>query len=262
VDLAIRIISSLQGDARSLMNLLPAGHEYDLDSIWNILKSRFDRPLSPELAKNQLANLQQKRGETFLHLSLQIEKLIDRAYPLANEPMRQQLLLDHFIKSIANSAVRYEIRLKNPRNINQAKQMAEEISAIQMSEKFQRLTYVNKISCRNRDDSGSSSDEEEEGKKKRKSKVSQGEKSIPHSLSQKQNSKSAVNMPRKRSQPRVGLQSDQPDKSNYVHNNHHLNQNYHAPAPRYVNKDFRQRDDRRKFQPQYQESLCSASTVS
>jgi hypothetical protein len=203
VDLAIRIISSLQGDARSLMNLLPAGHEYDLDSIWNILKSRFDRPLSPELAKNQLANLQQKRGETFLHLSLQIEKLINRAYPLANEPMRQQLLLDHFIKSIANSAVRYEIRLKNPRDINQAKQMAEEISAIQMSEKFQRLTYVNKISCRNRDDSGSSSDEEEEERKKRKSKVSQGEKSIPHSLSQKQNSKSTVNMQRESGQPKL-----------------------------------------------------------
>jgi hypothetical protein len=254
VDLAIRIISSLQGDARSLMNLLPAGHEYDLDSIWNILKSRFDRPLSPELAKNQLANLQQKRGETFLHLSLQIEKLINRAYPLANEPMRQQLLLDHFIKSIANSAVRYEIRLKNPRDINQAKQMAEEISAIQMSEKFQRLTYVNKISCRNRDDSGSSSDEEEEERKKSKSKVSQKEKSSPHSLSQKQNSKSTVNMQRESGQPKVRLQSDQADKSNYVQNNHHLNQNYHAPAPRYVNRDFKQRDDRRKFQSQYQES--------
>jgi hypothetical protein len=254
VDLAIRIISSLQGDARSLMNLLPAGHEYDLDSIWNILKSRFDRPLSPELAKNQLANLQQKRGETFLHLSLQVEKLIDRAYPLANEPMRQQLLLDHFIKSIANSAVRYEIRLKNPRDINQAKQMAEEISAIQMSEKFQRLTYVNKISCRNRDDSGSSSDEEEEERRKRKSKVSQEEKSIPHSLSQKQNIKSTVNMQRENSQPKVRLQSDQADKSNYIRNTLNPNQNYYAPAPRYVNRDFRQRDDRRKFQPQYQEN--------
>jgi hypothetical protein len=254
VDLAIRIISSLQGDARSLMNLLPAGHEYDLDSIWNILKSRFDRPLSPELAKNQLANLQQKRGETFLHLSLQVEKLIDRAYPLANEPMRQQLLLDHFIKSIANSAVRYEIRLKNPRDVNQAKQMAEEISAIQMSEKFQRLTYVNKISCRNRDDSGSSSDEEGEERRKRKSKVSQEEKSIPHSLSQKQNIKSTVNMQRENSQPKVRLQSDQADKSNYIRNTLNPNQNYYAPAPRYVNRDFRQRDDRRKFQPQYQEN--------
>jgi hypothetical protein len=254
VDLAIRIISSLQGDARSLMNLLPAGHEYDLDSIWNILKSRFDRPLSPELAKNQLANLQQKRGETFLHLSLQVEKLIDRAYPLANEPMRQQLLLDHFIKSIANSAVRYEIRLKNPRDVNQAKQMAEEISAIQMSEKFQRLTYVNKISCRNRDDSGSSSDEDGEERRKRKSKASHEEKSIPHSLSQKQNIKSTVNMQRESSQPKVRLQSDQADKSNYFHNTPNPSQNYYAPAPRYVNRDFRQRDDRRKFQPQYQEN--------
>ena len=172
VDLAIRIVSSLQGDARSLMNLLPVGQEYDLDCIWNILKSRFDRPLSPEVAKNQLANVIQKRGETFLHLSLQIEKLIDRAYPLANEPMRVQLLLDHFIKSIASSAVRYEIRLRNPRDINQAKQWAEEISMIQASEKFQRMTYVNKISCRDEvedvDESSSEEDLEERKKNKRK----------------------------------------------------------------------------------------------
>jgi hypothetical protein len=254
VDLAIRIISSLQGDARSLMNLLPAGHEYDLDSIWNILKSRFDRPLSPELAKNQLANLQQKRGETFLHLSLQVEKLIDRAYPLANEPMRQQLLLDHFIKSIANNAVRYEIRLKNPRDVNQAKQMAEEISAIQMSEKFQRLTYVNRISCRNRDDSGSSSDEEGEEKKKKKSKVSHEEKNIPHSLSQEQNSKSNGNMEREGSQRKVRLQSAQADRPNYVHNTPNQSQKYYAPARRNDNRDFGQRNDQRKFQSQYQEN--------
>jgi hypothetical protein len=87
--------------------------------------------------------------------------------------MRQQLLLDHFIKSIASNAVRYEIRLKNPRDINQAKQMAEEISAIQMSEKFQRLTYVNKISCRNREESGSSSDEDMEERRKRNLKISE-----------------------------------------------------------------------------------------
>jgi hypothetical protein len=174
VDLAIRIVSSLQGDARNLMTLLPIGHEYNLDSIWNILKSRFDRPFSPEVAKNQLANLQQKRGETFLHLSLQIEKLIDKAYPLANEPMRQQLLLDHFIKSIASSAVRYEVRLKNPRDISYARQMAEEISTIQNSEKFQRMTYVNKISCKDRDEEieeSCSDDEIEKKKRKKKSNV-------------------------------------------------------------------------------------------
>jgi hypothetical protein len=252
VDLAIRIISSLQGDARSLMNLLPAGQEYDLDSIWNILKSRFDRPLSPELAKNQLANLQQKRGETFLHLSLQVEKLIDRAYPLANEPMRQQLLLDHFIKSIASNAVRYEIRLKNPRDVNQAKQMAEEISAIQMSEKFQRLTYVNKISCRNREESGSSSDEDVEERKKKKSKDSQKEQNIPHSLSQKQNTKGTVNMEHESSQQKFKLQSAQADRSNNFHNMRNQNQNYYAPVPRNFNRNFRQGNDERKSRPQYQ----------
>jgi hypothetical protein len=43
-DLAIRIISSLQGDARLLMTLLPVGQENQLDQIWNILKSIFDKP--------------------------------------------------------------------------------------------------------------------------------------------------------------------------------------------------------------------------
>jgi hypothetical protein len=176
VDLAIRIVSSLQGEARNLMTLLPTGHEYNLDSIWNILKSRFDKPFSPEVAKNQLANIQQKRGESFLHLSLHLERLINKAYPLANEPMRQQLLLDHFIKSIASSAVRYEVRLKNPRDINHARQMAEEIATIQNSEKFQRMTYVNKISCKDRDEDKeeSCSDEELVEKKKKKKTNFQG----------------------------------------------------------------------------------------
>jgi hypothetical protein len=63
--LAIRIISSLQCDARSLMTLLPVGQENQLDQIWNILKSRFDKPFPSEVAKNMLSNLQQRRGETF-----------------------------------------------------------------------------------------------------------------------------------------------------------------------------------------------------
>jgi hypothetical protein len=159
-DLAIRIISSLQGDARSLMTLLPVGQENQLDQIWNILKSRFDKPFLSEVAKNMLANLQQRRGETFLHLSLQVEKLVDRAYPLANLPMRQQLILDHFIKGIANSGVRYEIRLRKPKDVNQAEQLAEEISVIQASEKFQRLTYVNQISLKDNAEKENESDSE------------------------------------------------------------------------------------------------------
>jgi hypothetical protein len=259
VDLAIRIISSLQGDARSLMNLLPAGQEYDLNSIWNILKSRFDRPFSPELAKNQLANLQQKRGETFLHLSLQVEKLIDRAYPLANEPMRQQLLLDHFIKSIASNAVRYEIRLKNPRDINQAKQMAEEISAIQMSEKFQRLTYVNKISCRNKADSESSSDEDMEEKKKKKIKVHQKDNEGPSSLSRKQKVMKKDNTARSDDDQRSKFQSVQTERSNHFSNSSNQNfygqreiQNYNLA--RNFNRNFRADGDGRKFQGHYQQS--------
>jgi hypothetical protein len=259
VDLAIRIISSLQGDARSLMNLLPAGQEYDLDSIWNILKSRFDRPLSPELAKNQLANLQQKRGETFLHLSLQVEKLIDRAYPLANEPMRQQLLLDHFIKSIASNAVRYEIRLKNPRDINQAKQMAEEISAIQMSEKFQRLTYVNKISYGNKEDSESSSDEDMEEKKKRKFKVHQKDNKGPGSLSQKQKVTEKGDTVQGDGDQRSKFQSVQTERPNNFSN--FSNQNFHGQkeiqnynVSRNFNRNFSAGGNGRKFQDHYQQN--------
>jgi hypothetical protein len=89
--------------------------------------------------------------------------------------------------------------------------MAEEISAIQMSEKFQRLTYVNKISCRNREESGSSSDEDMEERKKKKSKDSKRDQNIPHSLSQKQNTKGTVNTEHGNNQQRSKLQSAQTD---------------------------------------------------
>jgi aconitase A len=78
-----------------------------------------------------------------------------------------------------------KFELKNPLDINQAKKMAEEISAIQMSEKFQRLTYVNKISCRNKVDSEASSDEDMEEMEKKKFKVHQKDNEGPGSLSQK-----------------------------------------------------------------------------
>jgi hypothetical protein len=185
-DLAIRIISSLQGDARSLMTLLPVGQENQLDQIWNILKSRFDKPFSSEVAKNMLANLQQRRGETFLHLSLQVEKLVDRAYPLANLPMRQQLILDHFIKGIANSGVRYEIRLRKPKDVNQAKQLAEEISVIQASEKFQRLTYVNQISLKDNAKSENENESDNESCPKVNKKIDQGDIKKSVSKTQKQ----------------------------------------------------------------------------
>jgi hypothetical protein len=70
---------------------------------------------------------------------LQVEKLVDRAYPLANLPMRQQLILDHFIKGIANSGVRYEIRLRKPKDVNQAKTISgRKFSVILASEKIFR----------------------------------------------------------------------------------------------------------------------------
>jgi methyl-accepting chemotaxis protein len=168
-ELAVQIISSLQGDARTLMSLLPNGEENNLDSVWKILNSRFDRTVSVEMAKNQLNTLQQKKGESFLHLQLEVERLINRAYPLANDEMRSQLALDQFVKSINSSGVRYEVRLKSPKDLSQARHMAEEISIIQNSEKYQRLTYVNQITLTDvAKASGTEDDEEAEEKRKRR----------------------------------------------------------------------------------------------
>jgi hypothetical protein len=168
--LAVQIISSLQGDARSLMSLLPHGDENNLESIWKILNSRFDRTVSIEMAKNQLNNLQQKKGESFLHLQLEVERLIKRAYPLANEEMCNQLALDQFVKSINSNGVRYEVRLRNPKDLGQARHMAEEIAVIQASEKYQRLTYVNQITLTDRVRSSDTESDEESDMKREKRK--------------------------------------------------------------------------------------------
>jgi flagellar hook-basal body complex protein FliE len=167
-ELAVQIISSLQGDARTLMTLLPQGEENNLESVWKILNSRFDRTVSAEMAKNQLNTLQQKKGESFLHLQLEVERLMNRAYPLANEEMLNQLALDQFIKSINSSGVRYEVRLRSPKDLSQARHLAEEISMIQNSEKYQRLTYVNQITLTDEAMASDTTDDEQEVKNRRR----------------------------------------------------------------------------------------------
>jgi hypothetical protein len=166
-DLASQIIANLKGDARELISLLPEGGELDLDAIWDTLSSRFSKVISCDAAKHQLLNYVQRRNQTFLNLSLELEKLVAKAYPSADRNMMEQLAVDHFLKAVNNPSLRYELRMKRVTTLTEARMEAEAISMILNAERYARPVHVHRMLA------NTSSDSEQEresnsGKKKRR----------------------------------------------------------------------------------------------
>jgi hypothetical protein len=152
-DVASQVIANLRGDARELISLLPQGHELNLDAIWDILASRFSKVISCDTAKHQLLHYVQKKGQTFLNLSLELEKLVAKAYPTADNQTREQLAVDHFVKAINNSSLRYELRMRGVVTLADARRQAEIIATVLNAERYQRPIQIHRVEVLSSSDS-------------------------------------------------------------------------------------------------------------
>jgi hypothetical protein len=183
-ELAVQVIANLRGDARDLIALLPTGHEINLGTIWTILSSRFSKIVSTEAAKHQLQSYTQRKGQSLLNLSLEIEKLVSKAYPSADERTREDLAVDHYVKAIGNSSLRFELRLRGPKTLEEARNISEAIFTVLSAERYQRPVQIHRV------DTTSSSETESEcshhrGKKRKgnNSRENGSQKSNSHSKS-------------------------------------------------------------------------------
>jgi hypothetical protein len=167
-DVASQVIANLRGDARELISLLPQGHELDLDAIWDILASRFSKVISCDTAKHQLLHYVQKKGQTFLNLSLELEKLVAKAYPTADNQTREQLAVDHFVKAINNSSLRYELRMRGVVTLADARRQAEIIATVLNAERYQRPIQIHRVEVLSSSDSDSEEVQRKTKKKKKK----------------------------------------------------------------------------------------------
>jgi hypothetical protein len=167
-DVASQVIANLRGDARELISLLPQGHELDLEAIWDILASRFSKVISCDAAKHQLLHYVQKKGQTFLNLSLELEKLVAKAYPTADNQTREQLAVDHFVKAISNSSLRYELRMRGVVTLADARRQAEAIATVLNAERYQRPIQIHRVEVLSSSDSDGEEVQRKTKKKKKK----------------------------------------------------------------------------------------------
>jgi hypothetical protein len=106
-----------------LLNLFPDVRQITLRALWLALESRFVKEVHPEVAKQELNAYRL----SFANLAIKIERLVRLAYPKANLEIFEELALENFVRSIANSHIRYQLRLYAPIDIQTTKIEAERI---------------------------------------------------------------------------------------------------------------------------------------
>ena len=121
----VTLLSKLEGEALAVAAVLETP---TLQSLVAQLRENFS-PERQELASAKLQNRVQQSKETLEALALDIQKLVKRAYPTADELIRSRLGRDSFINAISNSQIREKLRDKNLSTLQQCLNEARRIQA-------------------------------------------------------------------------------------------------------------------------------------
>jgi hypothetical protein len=101
-------------------------------------------------------------------LSLELEKLVAKAYPTADNLTREQLAVDHFVKAISNSSLRYELRMRGVVTLADARRQAEAIATVLNAERYQRPIQIHRVEVLSSSDSDGEEVQRKMKKKKKK----------------------------------------------------------------------------------------------
>ena len=122
---AVVLLSKLEGEALTAAAVLD-------DPTWDELVEHLRENFSndrQELAALRLQNRLQQPEESLESLSLDIQKLVKKAYPLADEGTRSRLARDAFINAVSDHTTRDRLRDKNLAHLRDCLQEAKRIHA-------------------------------------------------------------------------------------------------------------------------------------
>ena len=106
---AVALISKLEGEALTAAAVL---ENPTYEQLVQQLRENFSNDRQ-ELAALKLQNRLQQSGESLETVALDIQKLVRKAYPLADDGTRSRLARDAFVNSISDSTVRDKLRDRN-----------------------------------------------------------------------------------------------------------------------------------------------------
>jgi zinc knuckle protein len=126
---AAHVIAALKGKARSVLACLPSSSGMDSTSVLAALTAKFGGRLFKDIARSKLQERKQLRNETYSQLSLEMEKLVNHAYPEVDATTRETLATEAFMNAVWDGEVKLQLRLKAPATIQEAVHQAESVEA-------------------------------------------------------------------------------------------------------------------------------------
>ena len=94
---------ALRGPAQGILGDLPIDKQQDYESLVKALEERIAPPYQTELYRVQLTERRQKPAESLPELGQAIRRLVNLAYPIVPENVRDTLAKQHFIEALADS---------------------------------------------------------------------------------------------------------------------------------------------------------------
>jgi hypothetical protein len=136
------VITALKGRARKVLSCLSSDSSMDADAVLSALVANFGERLFKDVARSKLQDRRQNRNETYSQLALDIEKLINHAYPGVNQETRETLATEAFLNALYDSEVKLQLRLNAPETLQKAAHQAESVEACLRQARGNRLRPV------------------------------------------------------------------------------------------------------------------------
>jgi hypothetical protein len=102
-----------------------------------------------------------------LKLSLDIKRLVSEAYPHTDQTTRDELAVDSFVKAIHNLTIRFELKIRPVKTIDEARMMAERIQMAVLGERGTNSTQIHHMVAKTQVKPDVETDQEGHVKRKR-----------------------------------------------------------------------------------------------
>ena len=125
---------SLRGSAREIYTDLPLECRRDIHQLTRALAKRFGLEDRSELHLAELRARTRRKGETLRELCQAVRRLVGLAYPDLPLSTRERLACNHFMDTLEDTEMRYQLFQARPRSLDEALARALEVEAFRRME--------------------------------------------------------------------------------------------------------------------------------
>ena len=124
----LHLRAHLEGSARA------CGAGRTRDRIEDALRARFG--LSQRQAKDRLIHLRRDAKSTLHEQSMDVQRLVDTAYPRLSRADKEQMVIDHLLRALDNRAIQRHMLTMQPQTVVELVQAVDEYMAVGGLDKY------------------------------------------------------------------------------------------------------------------------------